>query len=182
MYRQDRILVPSPNSTSRASSGRVAADQSMCQQIEPMRPVQCCLSIKDYSILEGELLRLDPSGGGIQPLLLRLIRTKLSEARIVPMFRIPRDVATIGSRVVFSSDARGDENMSISHTDDIGGTGLTISVSTLLGATLLGMCAGQEAALVRADGSLGQVALREVAYQPEAFARKLGTVLRAPDL
>jgi hypothetical protein len=41
---------------------------------------------------------------------------------------------------------------------------------TLPGATLLGMRAGQSAPLLRADGTIGQVVLKDVAFQPEAAA------------
>lgn len=128
------------------------------------------LTSRDYTLLEGHLYRLGEDGP--QPLLARLIRTRLSHARVVLTGDVDADVATGDSRVVISVDGRPDESRLLVHWDDSRVTGDTLRVATLLGVTVLGMRAGQEARLLRADGSLGRVLLREVAFQPEAFRRR----------
>lgn len=128
------------------------------------------LTSRDYTLLEGHLYRRGEDGP--QPLLARLIRAKLSHARVVLTGDVDADVATGDSRVVIAVDGRPDESRLLVHWDDDRVRGDTLRVATLLGVTVLGMRAGQEARLLRADGSLGRVLLRQVAFQPEAFRNR----------
>lgn len=134
---------------------------------EALRPMKCQLTSKDYMLLERHLTRPSPART-ISPLALALIRTKLAESQLVMPDDVAPEVATGNSRIVFSLDGRPDETRVLIHSEGHATTGLSLSVTTLLGATLLGLHSGQQVPLLRADGSLGQVLLREVAYQPEA--------------
>jgi regulator of nucleoside diphosphate kinase len=139
---------------------------------EALRPLCCCLTAKDYTLLEGHLIKSREIGSGIYRLLGPLIRAKLADASIVLTDDVDFDVATGNSRVVFSADAGADESRVLVHWDEHYVVGLSLPIDTLLGTTLLGMRAGQRAPLLRADGTIGTVLLRSVAYQPEAARRR----------
>ena len=62
-----------------------------------MSTAGCCLTAKDYSILEVMLERRRGFGDPIVPLLER----KLAEARVVLVDSVDADVATLNSRVLF---------------------------------------------------------------------------------
>jgi regulator of nucleoside diphosphate kinase len=136
---------------------------------------QSHLTSKDYTLLEGHLARLGEEGP--QPLLSRLMRTKLSRARVVLTNDVDADVATGSSRIVFSADGGPDQSRILVHWDNNRVLGECLRVATLLGTTVLGMRAGQAAPLLRADGTLGWLVLKDVVFQPEA-ARRLASKRR----
>ncbi|WP_022729233.1 nucleoside-diphosphate kinase [Fodinicurvata sediminis] len=129
--------------------------------------MKCQITSKDYMLLERHLTRPDLVQA-ISSLALALIRAKLSDAQLVMPDDISPDIATGSSRIAFSIDGRPEETRVLLHSESHVTTGLGLSVTSLLGATLLGLRSGQEVPLLRADGRLGRVALHRVAYQPEA--------------
>jgi regulator of nucleoside diphosphate kinase len=114
----------------------------------------------------------------------------LADASVVPSDAVDDDVATINSRLVYVVDGyRSDSRVLVNCENDLA-VGFNLPVTTLLGATLLGMRSGQRAALLREDGSIGQVLLKRVAYQPQATHKAISSVTvnellpqdRGPDL
>jgi regulator of nucleoside diphosphate kinase len=136
----------------------------------PLQPVDgCCLTSRDYTLLEGHLLRMGDSDSGAEPVLAALIRAKLARARVVLSADVDPDVATGGSRIVYSADEGPEQRRTLVHWDSPGEDPLP--VASLLGATLLGMRVGQLALVPRHDGGASRVSLVAVPLQPEA-ARK----------
>lgn len=137
-------------------------------RLEMLRPIKCQLTSRDYVLLEGHLLKLlagqDPADG----LLLRLIRTKLADTGIVLSNDIAPDVATGDSRLVYSIDGDTGKTGVLRHWAHEHDGPDAVPVLSRLGITMLGMKANQQVPLLREDGSLGQVALIKVAFQPEA--------------
>jgi regulator of nucleoside diphosphate kinase len=132
-------------------------------------PALPCLTTKDYSLLQGHLIRL--RSDGVDGLAARVLRAKLEHAVVLPPDLVEPDVATAGSRLEYVVDGRAEESR-LEHWYRHHTVGATVVVTSILGAVLLGMRGGQSAPLPRADGSVGRVVLRKVAYQPEAARRR----------
>jgi regulator of nucleoside diphosphate kinase len=141
------------------------------QPSEPGLLSECWLTSRDFALLEQHLIDVERRSDSSAVLLGRMIRRKLAGARVVLPDDIPPDVVTGNSRVVFSIDGRLDEFRRLVHWSHEVIVGQTLLVPTPLGVTLLGMKAGQRAALPRVDGTARQVELRAIAYQPERERR-----------
>lgn len=139
-------------------------------RIEWMRPLQSCLTCKDYTLLEGHLLNLGSSGKE-DPLLARLIRTKLADTRVVLSDDVAPDVATANSRIVLREEDAPESEKVLVHWDHECTNSFALPICSLLGTTLLGMRAGERAALLRDDGTVSSVELLRVDFQPEAARR-----------
>lgn len=139
---------------------------------DDVRAGACCLTSRDFALLESLLHRRSAFGPALPPPLAHLVRTKLSHARLVLPADVGEDVATLNSRVVFSVDRRPDEMRVLVHADNHYALGQGLGIDTVLGATLLGMRAEQDAILLHADGTAGHVLLKHVAYQPEAARQR----------
>jgi regulator of nucleoside diphosphate kinase len=99
----------------------------------------------------------------------------LADASVVPSDAVDDDVATINSRLVYVVDGyRRDSRVLVNCENDLA-VGFNLPVTTLLGATLLGMRSGQRAALLREDGRVGHVLLKRVAYQPQATRKAISS-------
>ena len=142
-------------------------------RLELLRPIECQMTIKDYTLVEGHLLQLPRGTATDDRLLLRLIRTKLADARIVLSDDIASDVVTGNSRVAYSVNGEPDSTCVLRHWEHKDDESTAVTVRSLLGMTLLGMTAGQHAPLVQDDGSIGHVTVLDVAFQPEAARRAL---------
>jgi regulator of nucleoside diphosphate kinase len=122
------------------------------------------LTIKDCSILEALLER----SVGHDEAYLRLLRAKLSAARVVFPAAVAPEVATINSRVDFTVDDGPADNRILIHGRDSAFPGLTLPITTLRGLALLGLTAGQIISIARQDGRREEIRLNRVAHQPEA--------------
>lgn len=158
-----------------SSAGSGVADLLQRPRLETLRPLVCCLTSRDYTLLEAHLWRLLEGGADADLLLARLIRTKLADARLVLSDDIEPTVATGNSHVVFTADGGREVSRVLVHWDDDAVSGPTLPIPSLPGATLLGMHVGQRAPLIRPDGSVGYVALEAVLRQPEAARRQVRT-------
>ncbi len=145
----------------------------------PRLAAECCLTSKDYTQLEGHLHRVEQNSN--QHLLAWVMRAKLAHARVVLPDDVDEKVVTGGSRVVYSVGVLPGESRMLVHWDDNPLFGDRLRVATLLGATLLGMRAGQEAPLFRPDGSTGRLFVRDVPFQPEAVKRQLRRTIEEED-
>lgn len=98
-----------------------------------------------------------------------LIEVVDREAEIVPAASVDPDVVTVNSTVSFRDEATGSvhrvtvvypQEMSIGHR--------RISVLSPVGAALLGQRAGRTAEVALPDGSVREIRILEIHYQPEA--------------
>ncbi|TCP38617.1 hypothetical protein [Rhodovulum] len=115
-----------------------------------------------------KLVRLCDTDGEMRSLFLQhVLRHKMQSAAIVPG-DVPNDVAAAGSHVVYSLGAGVSKTGLLSHRARAGGRYGIIPVSSLLGATLLGMRAGTSAPLLRDDGSIVTLLLLDVRHPDDA--------------
>ncbi len=142
-------------------------------RLELLRPIECLLTTKDFTLVERHLLEMPAAARRCDRLLLRLIRTKLADARIVLSDDIAPDVATGNSRLVYSVDDEPERTGVLRHWEHEGDQPTAVQIRSLLGMTLIGMTTGQNAPLVREDGRIGHVRLLAVVFQPEAARRAL---------
>lgn len=100
------------------------------------------------------------------------LRRELERAIVVAPARIPRQVATMNSRVRYRDDASGEcRTASIVYPgqeDDLLGR---ISVLSPAGAALLGLSEGQSLTWTESDGRHTHLTLLAVLFQPEAAGR-----------
>lgn len=139
-------------------------------RLEDLRPGDCLLTCKDYTLLEGHLVNY-PTTGSHRAEIARLIRTKLAHARVVFSGDVDEDVATGNSRVVFAVNGEQEDSRVLVHWEHPLMVGFGLPITSILGITLLGMRSGQCAPFLHADGALGHVVLKHVAFQPEAARR-----------
>lgn len=134
---------------------------------EIARPLESCLTSKDYFALENFLIVLTKRRGDEATYLARLIRTKLADARIVLSEDVDADVATSGSRVTFSINDRPHETRSLILGEDSPGTNRDLPIFTLLGIGLIGMKTGQTTPWADHCGNTGMLALHRVEHRPQ---------------
>lgn len=164
-------LVDKPQSQ-QSTTIHTAMRLSPSPRLEVLRPLHCCLTCEDYSRLESHLYTSSVSSSSP---VLRLLRVKLADAIVVPADTVGEDVATINSRLIYVVDGcRSDCRVLVTDENDLG-VGFNLPVTTLLGATLLGMRNGQRAPFLRADGSVGYVLLKRVAFQPQAVQKSMSS-------
>ncbi|WP_417580705.1 hypothetical protein [Pelagibacterium sp.] len=121
------------------------------------------LTPRDFAILETILA--DHLGGGDQ--LIAAVRKKLRLAQLVFADDLAKDVATIGSRIVFSiDDGVPQERTLVSVEHYVPGQGHQ-TLASLRGVALLGLSAGERIA-IDCGGRLEQLELHRVLYQPES--------------
>jgi len=132
-----------------------------------MSDARCCLTAKDFSILEVLLERRRGFGDPIVPLLER----KLAGARIVLGEGVDPGVATLNSRVLFRVGGQPAETRTLIQQEVRGLVGLGLPLTTPLGLALLGLSEGEETGFERHGGRPERVLLDKVLYQPEAARR-----------
>lgn len=140
-------------------------------RLEMLRPIECQLTIRDYTLLEGHLLDIASQPHPRPQLLVRLTRTKLADAQIVLSDDIATDIATGNSRIVYSLNGEAEQTCVLRHWEQEDDDPAAVPVRSLLGVTLLGMRVGQNLPLLRENGSLDHVAVTHIAFQPEAARR-----------
>lgn len=126
----------------------------------------CRLSQFDKRALTEYLNHADQMGTGVYLALSRLLRRKLKYAPDL-IGNDPLDsVAIRGSRISFAIDKLRPQNGRLLSREFYQPGQDDISLASLLGATLIGMSAGESAPFLQADGSFRQVHLISVDYQP----------------
>jgi regulator of nucleoside diphosphate kinase len=131
-------------------------------------PHHCQLTTKDYCTLEA---LLEPAWVSHHETYRRLLRRKLSTARIVFPDAISPEIATINSRVEFTVDDGVADNRILIHGRDNVFPGLTLPITTLRGLALLGLAAGETITIENPDGRREALRLEWVSHQPEASRR-----------
>jgi len=142
-----------------------------------MNTAGCCLTAKDFSILEVMLERRRGFGDPIVP----LVERKLACARVVLVDSVDADVATLNSRVLFRVGGQPAETRTLVQQDVRGMVGLGLPLTTPLGLALLGLSEGEEARFERRGGGTERVVLDRVLYQPEAARRARQVKEEAPE-
>jgi regulator of nucleoside diphosphate kinase len=137
---------------------------------------RCCLTTKDFSILEAMLERRIASGDPI----LALLRQKLEDATVVSVLSVGADVVTLNSRVIFRVDAGEAETRTLVQQDARGPVGLNLPVSTMRGLSMLGMSEGNKVTVARPGGGQETILIEKVVYQPEAAKRAIAARVEPP--
>lgn len=120
------------------------------------------LTTKDFAILETMLDRAEH-----RPLM-PLLRRKLAGATVVFRDSVDPDVVTLNSRVAFRIDDGPTETRIVVQGEPRGFVGMTLPITIPRGLAMLGLAAGSVAELARDDGSVEQLAVDDVLFQPEA--------------
>lgn len=102
-----------------------------------------------------------------------LLAQEIERATVCPVDEIPEDVITMNSRVVFRTQGgTGPESRFLVFPERYAPNGYCVSVTSPLGAALIGLRSGSSFHYRSRDGEVRKVFVQEVAYQPEAAARK----------
>jgi regulator of nucleoside diphosphate kinase len=97
---------------------------------------------------------------------------ELDKAEVIDSFRIPSNVVTMNSRVLFEDEATGKTTeVTIVLPKDADLLKGNISVLAPVGTALLGLAENQSIVWPFPDGSQRRLRVLEVLYQPEADAR-----------
>ena len=131
-------------------------------QIGPKAParVVTILPEADHRQLQHRLALCRASRPTVSVLLAHVLSHKLATTR--PGRSLPpADLVTLGCRVTYALGGGAVQSGRLV-ADDAGTTGGAIALTSLLGATLIGMKAGQRAPLLREDGSVGTVLVLDV--------------------
>jgi regulator of nucleoside diphosphate kinase len=124
------------------------------------------LSVCDFTALERfARLRLRLTGPVYAALL-----SKLEQSRMLPVDAAVPDVASLGSRVVFSVDGGQAEARVLVLPTQHSPAGWTLPVTTPRGLALLGHVPGTVVTAVRQGGAAESLRLLAVTYQPDAAA------------
>ena len=109
---------------------------------------------------------------GCSPAVLDFLSKELARADVVDPRRVPPDVVTMNSRVLYSDDQRGirREVTLVYPGAEKNGQG-KISVLSSLGSALIGLSEGQSLSWLLPDEPWRTVSVHAVTYQPEANGR-----------
>lgn len=102
-----------------------------------------------------------------QPHVADLLDSEINRASLVPQQAVPQDVAIMGSHLVFGYEhSRKPHWLSLVWPDEADLDAAKISVSTPVGAALIGLREGQSIAWTTASGQRRGITLHKVAFQP----------------
>lgn len=105
---------------------------------------------------------------------LEALRVELERAEVVEPREIPREVATMNSKVKFIEDASGKTFELTLVYPQQAGQPESISILAPVGSALLGLRVGQTIQWPMPGGKTSELRLLEVLEQPEAEGRDLG--------
>ena len=126
------------------------------------------LTAQDYDRLKRLLAQLTRESRGMQAGL-ETLEEILDLARVVQPQKVPGNVVTMNSRVVYEDVATSQEGtVTIVYPADANPTEGKISVLAPVGAALLGEAEGGEVELPLPHGQTRRIRIRNVLYQPEA--------------
>ena len=102
-----------------------------------------------------------------------LLLREIERAAVCPADEIPADVVTMNSRVTFRTRLRGGlQSRVLVFPERYAPNGYCVSVTSPLGAALIGLRSGSRFHYRSVDGEPREVHVQDVAYQPEAAARE----------
>lgn len=115
---------------------------------------QQVLPEEDHRLLQGHLEACERSRAPSWTLLAYALQSKIFNTKPVPV-PVERDIVIGGSLITYAVDGGAPKTGLLVHQEDRGGSpGQNILVSSLLGATLIGMRTGQRAPLLCDDGTV----------------------------
>ncbi|MDX1784786.1 hypothetical protein [Roseovarius sp. ZX-A-9] len=124
------------------------------------RPGTVPLRDEDRQYLVDHLRRSEMAG---QPFLPHVLQHKITSSTALDE-PVPDDVVTGGCRVTYAINGGPAESGLLVHRARTGAVNGIIPVSSLLGATLIGMRVGQRAPLLSLDGTIASVSVLGVAH------------------
>ena len=138
----------------------------------------CQLTAKDFSVLEGMMDRLEDQA--LQSAAVkRLLRRKLTAARVRFGDDIDPRVATINSRIEYQIGDGRIETRVLTHGGENALPGTALPISSLHGLALLGLTDGDTIAVETGDGETDVLRVVRIVHQPEAArVRRRGPSLR----
>ena len=126
------------------------------------------LTAQDYNRLKVLLADLTRQSRGMQVGVVTLEEI-LDSARVVDPDKVPHNVVTMNSRVLFQDVRTGEQGtVTVVYPADVDPTRGRISVLSPVGAALLGEPEGSEVELPLPHGRLRRILISNVLYQPEA--------------
>ncbi len=121
----------------------------------------------------GRLKRLVEKAATLYHPVSELLEKEIRRAAVCPAKDIPPDVVTMNSRVVFQTQSGAEwQSRVLVFPECYTPNGFCVSITSPLGAALIGLHAGCSFHYWRRDGEPVHVSVREVAFQPEAAARE----------
>jgi len=152
-------------------AGGMAMTGEMVRPDRQFRMEPSCLTARDYGLIEAFLAERAER----DPWMAAIARAKLATARIAAA---EPGMVTLNSRMTFRIDGGTPQQRTLVHWEHDIVMGRTLSVATPLGLALLGMRVGESAVLHSRDGSIRQVVLKAIEYQPEAVREAQGSGYR----
>ena len=126
------------------------------------------LTAQDYNRLRVLLADLTRQSRGMQAGV-DALEEILDLARVVNPDKVPRNVVTMNSRIVFEDVRTGEHGtVTIVYPGDVDPASGRISVLSPVGAALLGEAEGSELELPLPHGQVRRIRIGSVLYQPEA--------------
>lgn len=126
------------------------------------------LTAQDYNRLKHLLADLTRQSRGMQAGV-ETLEEILDLARVVHQQKVPGNVVTMNSRVLFEDVSTGEEGtVTVVYPADADASGGRISVLSPVGAALLGEAEGAEVELPLPHGQTRRIRINSVLYQPEA--------------
>ena len=126
------------------------------------------LTAQDYNRLKHLLADLTRQSRGMQAGV-DTLEEILDLARVVHQKKVPGNVVTMNSRVLFRDVSTGEEGtVTVVYPADADASGGRISVLSPVGAALLGEAEGAEVELPLPHGQTRRIRINSVLYQPEA--------------
>lgn len=123
---------------------------------------------RSWQLVEGDYLKMrqyvndsDPTQDRALCLLTHVLRHRVSTSGVI-RGPAPKTLAIGGATVIFAVDNKNAQQGVLSHEAKEAATDLVIPVRSLLGATLIGMQAGQRAPLLCESGRVASLWLLEV--------------------
>lgn len=129
------------------------------------------LTTGDHTILQAMLERHD----GPYDAFMSLLERKVRESTIYFRDDIPANVVTIGTRLIYvvNQTTRGPREIVAGEAEERAGV---LSIRTLHGLALLGLCVGSALRVPAETGGIELVQVREIVSQPQARARQSASV------
>jgi regulator of nucleoside diphosphate kinase len=126
------------------------------------------LTAQDYNRLKHLLADLTRQSRGMQAGV-ETLEEILDLARVVHQQKVPGNVVTMNSRVLFEDVSTGEEGtVTVVYPAEADASGGRISVLSPVGAALLGEAEGAEVELPLPHGQTRRIRINSVLYQPEA--------------
>lgn len=121
----------------------------------------------------GRLKRLVEKAAALYHPVSELLEAEIRRAAVCPAKDIPPDVVTMNSRVVFRTQGgMGLESRVLVFPERHTPNGCSVSITTTLGAALIGLRIGSRFHYRRPDGETMHLLVQDIAYQPEAAVRE----------